>query len=67
MQPKKPAVPVAAKSAVAEGPPRQGRRAEAEKAALKADKAASKPDKTKAKDDAASAEVVSLDAFRKKN
>jgi uncharacterized protein len=73
LQPRKaPSVPVAAKSATpkipAKGAAEKGA-AEGEKAALKADKAA-KPTKAKDKDDAAAAagaEVVSLDAFRKKS
>jgi hypothetical protein len=71
LQPKKPAVPVAAKSAAPKVPPAPKPAPEAEKPALKAGKAdktakADKTDKAKDKDDA-SAEVVSLDAFRKKN
>jgi hypothetical protein len=66
LQPKKPAVPVAAKSAAPKAPaPKPA--AEAEKPAAKPEKAA-KGDKPKDnKEDASGAEVVSLDAFRRKN
>ncbi|HEV2558914.1 MAG TPA: ClpXP protease specificity-enhancing factor SspB [Microvirga sp.] len=66
LQPKKPPVPVAAKSAAPKVPAAKPR-AEAEKPAAKPEKADKAPKADKAKDDAASAEVVSLDAFRKKN
>jgi hypothetical protein len=68
LQPKKPAVPVAAKSATPKVPAAKPV-AEPDKPAAKADKAEkpSKADKARDKEDASGAEVVSLDAFRKKN
>ncbi len=66
LQPKKPPVPVAAKSAAPKVPAAKPR-SEAEKPAPKPEKADKAPKADKVKDDAASAEVVSLDAFRKKN
>ncbi|HEX2725584.1 MAG TPA: ClpXP protease specificity-enhancing factor SspB [Beijerinckiaceae bacterium] len=71
LAPKRPTLPVAAKPGAAKAPSRQGKSAGDGEKPAKKDKAAkaAKPEaaKDKSGDDQAGAEVVSLDAFRKKS